>query len=283
MSPRDMPIGAPGGAAHPGDLLSGLVDGELSPGEVAHVHAHLDGCPHCRAELGRTEAARRLVRELPLVEPPFGFYERLQRPRARVARSVRGWGVAANVVATAAAWLVVLAVTSGVTPISASPPVDNLVARHTATALPLPTDATFGTDEVPEPSPPPADVDYPVPVRLGVFVLSSWAVDGTGLQARYTNGLQVVSLFEQIGRLDWDELPATGERTEVDGGSVWMAELDSAAVVLTERDGIVYALVGDRLATLSPLLGDLPEPAPPSLGDRLRAAGDRLVDAFSLG
>lgn len=58
--------------AHPGDLLSAWLDGELAPAEGAAVSAHLEGCPECAAERDEVEAARTALRALPLLEPPSG-------------------------------------------------------------------------------------------------------------------------------------------------------------------------------------------------------------------
>ncbi|HMQ28956.1 MAG TPA: zf-HC2 domain-containing protein [Acidimicrobiales bacterium] len=74
---------------HLGDLLSALVDGELTTHEEAAAREHLDGCADCRDELAATEATAALVRGLPAVDPRFGFYERMLRGR-RFAPDRRG-------------------------------------------------------------------------------------------------------------------------------------------------------------------------------------------------
>jgi anti-sigma factor RsiW len=113
---------------HLGDRLSALLDGELAGDEVRDADAHLAECEQCRHELTATASARSLVRGLPAVEPPFGFYERLTRRRRSAWR--RGVGAVAGG-AAAAAVLVVLA-----TPPAdrVGPPVGDLVERHAATA-----------------------------------------------------------------------------------------------------------------------------------------------------
>lgn len=112
---------------HLGDLVSALLDGELTPGERADADAHLAQCPHCRAELDATARARALVRDLPWVEPPFGFYEHVRRSERR-----RRPGV---LIATAAA--AIAAVTVAVSPRDhdVAPPVGRFVEAH-ATASP---------------------------------------------------------------------------------------------------------------------------------------------------
>ncbi len=82
------------GGDHPGDLLSAMVDGELTPAEEAEVQAHLVACVACRRELEAATKARLWVRALPPVEPPFGFFQRLLQPyrprHRRVAMAALG-------------------------------------------------------------------------------------------------------------------------------------------------------------------------------------------------
>ena len=114
--------------AHPGDLLSAMLDGELTPGEVAGVRAHLEACPDCQRELDRISETRTLVRDLPAVDPPFGFYERMVRPRYRWARA----GVAA-LAGAAAVSVGVMAFAAPREP-HVTPHVAQLVDAHTASA-----------------------------------------------------------------------------------------------------------------------------------------------------
>lgn len=75
---------------HLGDLLSGVLDRELSPAEEASAQLHLSSCGFCRAELEEVRAARTWIQALPPVEPPSGFYERLlQESRRRSSYASR--------------------------------------------------------------------------------------------------------------------------------------------------------------------------------------------------
>jgi len=114
--------------AHLGDLLSAMLDGELTPGELVGVRAHLDLCPQCQHELQRISETRTLVRDLPAVEPPFGFYERMVRPKYRWARA----GVAA-LAGAAAVSVGVMAFAAPREP-HVTPHVAQLVDAHTASA-----------------------------------------------------------------------------------------------------------------------------------------------------
>ena len=112
--------------SHLGDLLSALLDGELDAVEAGSARAHLDECAACRDELAATSEARDLVRGLPVVEPPFGFYERLLGTR-RAGRAVAA-------LAGAAAAAVVLVALGTPTSDPVQPAVADLVDRHAATA-----------------------------------------------------------------------------------------------------------------------------------------------------
>jgi anti-sigma factor RsiW len=144
----------PFGLGHLGDLLSGLLDRELSIEEEFAARQHLDECTACALELENVRLARSWVRGLPAVEPPSGFFERilLERPlrsghagrlrsghagrlrsghrgREPVPPSLRRrLGVAAFAASAAAAVVLV-----GITPprdVPVSPPVVQLVEAH---------------------------------------------------------------------------------------------------------------------------------------------------------
>jgi hypothetical protein len=55
---------------HPYEQLADLVDGTLDEDDLAGVHAHLDTCASCRADLAHATAGREAARSLPEVAPP---------------------------------------------------------------------------------------------------------------------------------------------------------------------------------------------------------------------
>lgn len=112
---------------HLGDLISALLDDELTAAERASADAHLVDCAVCRAELTRTASMRALVRDLPMLEPPFGLVERAVRAHRRRRPAA----------ALAAAAAVAAVVGMAVTPRSddVAPPVGRFVEAH-ATATP---------------------------------------------------------------------------------------------------------------------------------------------------
>jgi anti-sigma factor RsiW len=90
--------------AHLGDLLSALVDGELTEDETRSAERHLASCPICRAEYALTAQAHDLVAGLPhLTLPPpvwaLTMSGMRRRPRVRVwagaAAAVVGLGMLA--------------------------------------------------------------------------------------------------------------------------------------------------------------------------------------------
>jgi anti-sigma factor RsiW len=87
------------GAEHPGDLLSALLDDELTADAAAAVEGHVEGCPACRTVLDDRAAARTLLRSLPPVSPPADFTRRLVERRRRANR--RGGALALMAAAVA--------------------------------------------------------------------------------------------------------------------------------------------------------------------------------------
>jgi anti-sigma factor RsiW len=91
------------------ELLTALVDNELTDAEKAVVEAHLPGCPKCRAQVESLRAAIATLAALPALEPSARFEEpvlaalrptRLHRPhwaRRAAVLLVAGGAVAAAV------------------------------------------------------------------------------------------------------------------------------------------------------------------------------------------
>lgn len=117
---------------HPFDLLSGLLDDEISPDEAARVTSHLASCDECRTELSAVREARDLVRALPEVDAPI--------PLLPAARRTRRWiGAAASVAAG------LLAVGLAFGPGAPAEPLDldRLADRHTTRVVVDPGIATI--------------------------------------------------------------------------------------------------------------------------------------------
>lgn len=117
------------------EILSALIDGELSPEERRFVHDHLQQCTDCREASEEFAHIHGLVNELPSLVAPESFVSEALRPRtpSRAARVAtwplmgrRRWFVAG---AAAAAVGVTLAGLAAPQPAS-EPPIDQLIARH---------------------------------------------------------------------------------------------------------------------------------------------------------
>jgi anti-sigma factor RsiW len=70
------------------DLIAYL-DGRLDPAERNEIEEHLGNCPACRARAEEFGSVRRLMDELPGIEPSFGFDARVRQSVADEPR--RGW------------------------------------------------------------------------------------------------------------------------------------------------------------------------------------------------
>lgn len=75
---------------HLGELLSALLDGEVSSEERSRIDDHLVGCGRCRSELDELASARAAVRSLPLLEVPPTAVS-LPVPPPAVQRRFRVW------------------------------------------------------------------------------------------------------------------------------------------------------------------------------------------------
>src|SRR5437016_3686912 len=113
-------------AGHLGDLLSAVLDGELTPAAGIAAEAHVEGCADCAHELALAGEARTLLRSLPPVEPPASFYPSLLAGRRR-RRAV------AALVGAALAGVAIVGLRAP-QPSSVTPPVNQLVEDHAATA-----------------------------------------------------------------------------------------------------------------------------------------------------
>ncbi len=250
--------------------ISALLDDELSPAESTVARDHLAGCPICQDEFAEVLSARDLVRELGEVDPPSGFIDGLIAHDRRRRRS-RQLGII-GLLTLAGAWVLILVIGAGVTLPSVEPPIDEFISRHGA----ISTAAVGGIEVVDDP--------YVVPEVAG-FDLVSVEKGDEGVHLVYrSDDLGVVSVFEQEGLLDWDELPDGGSEVELAGRHSWLLRDEGGrTLVVIPGETFVYTVVGPSEGDVTvDLAGALPDPPEFSLGDRVRRGFESVIERFGL-
>jgi hypothetical protein len=231
-----------------GELLSALLDGQVTDEERATAQEWLDRSEAARDEYAELARVKNALRGLPAVDPPTGFYDTMLRrgsPLATVVpgsardRARRAWyrqpaTVAASAIATAAAWLLVGGV--GSQEGTLVPPLDGVAASITS---------------------------VPGAARTEVTILHE--DDGE------------VAALRQDGAVGWDRLPE-GRRI---GDDVWidLTTPPGLARVIVVHDGAVWTLASTELDAegLLAVAEDLPRGDEDTLVGRLRSACDALL------
>lgn len=265
---------------HAGDLVSAYVDGELDPRTATWVAGHVEACEPCRRAADDARAAKEALRSLPAVDGGPAVEGFLARHRAAIRTGSAFVGIAA--VALGA-----LALSSAVLHPAVVPDVDAMVAAHVAT--------TGSSRGVSDPSASAADVMATVrPVdRVAGNYAAPPAVAGARAQLQrhamfdgpdltvvvYGDGQSAVSVFQQPGALQWDDLPP-GSVEEFAGRRAWRRDA-RPTVVVSEVGDLVITLVSDDLDALDAIAGSLPEKERGSAWERLHDACMRFASAFT--
>jgi hypothetical protein len=271
----DLPPPAPPG--HLDELLTAYLDGEVDPDERAEVEAHLATCAFCRAELEEERAVRGAVRDLPPVDAPFGLYERLLRdgpePEAKPRKRRIKFGLA-NLVATAAAWVLVLGIANFRSNGSVDPAPAGYVAAH-ASVLPDFPHSSASKQQ--------AEAYDPPDVLAGTYELAGVSYVNGIPQLVYTDGQRTLSMFVQPGHLNEAALPSDAQPVQVNGAAAWQVPTDQGEVVFLQRPGVVVVIVGPAtdeaasdVATSSGPKADQSE----SVMDHVRGAAEGLLETF---
>jgi hypothetical protein len=266
---------------HLDDVLSAYLDDELTADERDDVERHLYECPECRSDVDAEREVRQLLRDLPPVDPPFGFYERLLRdgPEAAPAPPKRRrfrFGLA-NIAATAAAWLLILGLANLHKNGTVDPAPEGYVTAH-ASVLP-----SFGGSSHQPPQE--AAKSHDVPDHLAHTYEFQGVIEENGLQQYvYSDGTNTLSMFLQPGELNEDALPADATPVVVNGVAAWWVPTDAGNVVFVQQPGVVVVLVGPALdAAASDVAGSNgPRESDESLVERITGAGEGLLDTFGL-
>jgi anti-sigma factor RsiW len=102
----------------------------------------------------------------------------------------------------------------------------------------------------------------------------------------YSDGLHTLSVFVEAGDLAEHRLPAGGRQVAVGPGQAEARHYGwpGGDVLLWERDGIVYTVVGDApVEEVTAAAASMPGPKSPPLVERLRRAGRTLVETVTGG
>lgn len=280
-------------ADHRRELLSAYLDDQLEPAERRDVEELLAREADAAGELRELEQVRRVLRVMPLVDPPLGFLEGVVgRFRTRRYRLYAGVGV----LATAAAWIAVVSLTPGFESGRVAPDVDELAGQHaSAVADPMSADADVAgyspsrSDAVDEP--------LPAPPTMGGSELMAVYEDRAedvvqlvyGDMGRHTVAF---SLFAQVGSVDWEEMPTDGEMMSLAGEKAWHGARGPSEVMVVGDGDVVYTIVagtgGEDPDSVSEHMAEMvseemPEPVQPDVEDKMSDSLQGLTEAFGFG
>jgi hypothetical protein len=259
---------------HPGDLLSAWLDGEVDEASAAGVAAHVAACEACAAELDALRSARAALRSLPVVDPPLGFFERLP------GRGPTRWAASMAAASAAAAFLVVGV--GGTAVERVAPALGDRAAAHADQAESLPAAGTVSVGRGPGGGPAVAGFDVAAPFAApdamsGGYrrVAAGW--EGDALHVVYDDGGSHLSLFEEVGRVDWDAMPP-GQPVRVGGGVGRLYGVPEGQVLVWEAGDLVYTAVGDSPQALLAMAAGVGPPRELTLAQKLRRACRAAVD-----
>lgn len=254
---------------HAGDLLSAHLDDELDPDTDRWVVAHLAACATCRRAADELATARAWIRSLPPVDGTPVVDGFLARHRALIRTG-------SMFVAVAAVVLAALAATSSVVHPELVPDVEQMAAAHEAAAHETMADMRRVAEARSGYAAPPAMIGSAASLsRRAVY-------DGHDLTTVvYADDQHSVSVYQQPGRLDWDELPP-GDQTWVGDRPVWLRE-GSPFVVVTEVGHLVITVVSDDRAAALTAVGGMPEQRRTATWQRLHDACQRVTQVFAFG
>jgi|GEM_PF-3580931 len=246
----------------PRELLSAHLDGELSPFDEARVLALIQADPEVGAELRSLAEVRAGLRSLPEVDVPADFFASLlaggparaadpaPSPTVVVSLDARRrhrtrWAAAGAVVAVAAALLLFLPSFGGTDDPAVVPPVAEFAARHGSAVADLASIAgsTGGFEQL-------ADDDLD---GLGAVapaeVAGQWqrAIgfrhESGAMHLMYAHDDEMVSVFEQVGDVDWSQLPAGGQRVTLGDAEAWSMVTEAGEVMVVDRNGTTFTFV----------------------------------------
>jgi hypothetical protein len=264
-------------SGHLGDAISALLDGELDVAAASAAESHLAECAECRAEYHAVDRVRSTLRAAPSIEPRRALGSAAVvafEPRRR--RRPRSVLTGASIAATAACWLLLLALTA--TDNRVTPPVEQVLSQASLLG---------GTS--PQPDLVRAALQFPAaPVtQADGYELATAYLDPSGGLTLVLYGPEgPVIVHEQAGEADWSEL-GSARLTRIGDIQVALLERGIHQVVVMEQDGVVSTVVGtgdaDTLLAVTDAVADLAPERHRSALDKLRSACRGLLESFGLG
>lgn len=240
-------------AEHAGDLLSALLDGELTADEAIAVCGHVGACAACATELQDVRDARRLLRELPAVEPPFGFLDTLGRRHRRAPVLA-----AASIAAAAAIAVAVIAPWQDASPDGTD--IEVALEHHDSTvealenegvleAAPERLESGFTATPTTAKRQERAELDevFDAPAQLDAYELVAIYDAPDGIHLLYRRGPYALSVFEREGEIDFADLPDGGTSMRIGDHRAWRwDDHTDGRVLVIDADGVVYTVACDE-------------------------------------
>ena len=122
--------------------LSGYLEKSLDAIRMKSIETHLSSCPFCRAEVHGLSDCIRLVSDLPVLEPPAGFTQRVMAHTREIEQEPRSWQrffAAFKVTVPVQAAAVVLVSVLGVLLYQRQPEVNNFPFTETSSPALVPS------------------------------------------------------------------------------------------------------------------------------------------------
>lgn len=261
-------------AEHPdSEVLSAYVDGSLEPAEHSVVRAHLVSCPPCRTTERELELMRQVLRTLPFVDAPTGFYERTLRqgPRPRSTANQR-FGIAVTLAILMLVSVIVVVAIVRRQPQAVRPAVPEVLAAFAGAG-------SAGTGRT------------PVAPRGGLPSTLPGGYALAGVEQYEGREYLVYRNGDRIVKVTWADGSLAGLRGDVASTALTVDE-DEARYVETPEAGLLFVERGDRVYIVElppdedPVAIGLAVPvhdAQPSVTDRVEAAGRSLLETFGFG
>ncbi len=254
---------------HAGDLVSARLDGELDETTAAWVDDHLVSCESCQQIAGAVDVARAWMRSSPSVDSAPVVESVIARRRRLIGSGLAFVGVVLFV-------LGLLAVTASVSHPRVVPDVAALVVAHEGGAHASMEGMRLVDD---------GGSRYAAPAVVGALAdpLERTAIyDGPDLTGVVYDGADGrVTVFEQPGRVDWDDLPS-GASLRIGARRAWQRE-GTPVVVVTEIGDLTVTLVAEDRRRIEQVVETLDAPRRTSTVDRVHDSCQRLMEIFALG